>query len=79
MDVDGFKITLHEVLKTKLISGHEWYHAVVSIDYKGIRSRRYTLDVRDMKDLVKKLKVEITKLKVVEYAEGLSEVRRLIT
>jgi len=79
IEVDGFKVTLHEVLKSGLVSGEWWYHVVVSIDYKGIRSRRYTLDVRNTKELMNKLKIEITKLKVIEYSEGLSEVKRLIT
>jgi len=79
IEVDGFKVTLYEVLRSRLITGESWYHVVVSIDYKGTRSRRYTLNVKDMKDLVRKLKIEITKLKMVEYSEGLSEVRRLIT
>jgi len=78
IDVDRFKVTLYEVMKSTLISGETWYHVVVSIDYKGIRSRRYTLDAKSMKDLINKLKIEITKLKVVEYSEGLEEVERLV-
>lgn len=79
IDVDGFKVDILEVLKSELISGETWYHVVVTIDYKGIKSKSYTIDVRDMNDLIKKLKVEITKIKMIEYSQGLDEVRRRIT
>jgi hypothetical protein len=79
IEVDEIPVTIIEVLKTTLISGETWYHVVVQINYKGIKSRRYTLDVKSEQDLINKLKIEITKIKVIEYTHGLPEVRRLIT
>jgi len=77
--VDGIPITIHEVLKTELEPGNPWYHVVVQINYHGIKSRIYGLDVRTMKDLIKKLKIEITKIKVLEYVYGRDELKRLIS
>jgi len=79
LEVDGCKVQVLEVLKSQLVSGATWYHIAVIIDYKGIKSRRYTLNVRDTKDLLNKLKVEITKIKFIDYGYGLAEVRRLIS
>jgi len=79
IEVDEIPVTIIEVLKTALISGETWYHVVVQINYKGIKSRRYTLDVKSEQDLINKLKIEITKLKIIEYTYGLPEVRRFIT
>lgn len=79
IEVDGVFVQVIEVLKTSLVSGESYYHVVVSVNYKGIKSRRFTLDVRNEKELVNKLKVEIAKIKMIEYCYGLSEVRRLIS
>ncbi|MEM2260003.1 MAG: hypothetical protein QXY65_02935 [Candidatus Methanomethylicaceae archaeon] len=78
IEVDGTIVNIYEVLKTKLISGDEWYHVVVEINYKGIKSKRYTLDVRNINNLINKLKIEIDKIKLIEYAYGINEVRRVI-
>ncbi|RLC63536.1 MAG: hypothetical protein DRI48_08365 [Chloroflexi bacterium] len=79
IEVDGVQVEILEVLKSQLISGDTWYHVVVSINYNGIKSRRYSLDVKDIKDLTNKLKIEITKIKFIDYAYGIDEVKRLIT
>lgn len=79
IEVDGVQVEVLEVLKSQLISGDTWYHVVVCIHYNGIKSRRYSLDVKDIKDLTNKLKIEITKIKFIDYAYGIDEVKRLIT
>lgn len=79
IEIDGVEVEVLEVLKTELVSGDTWYHVVVCINYDGIRSRRYSLDVRSMEELVNKLKVEITKIKFIDYAYGRLAVRRWIT
>jgi len=76
--VDDVPVRILEVLKTSLDPKNPWYHVVVQIIYKGIKSRIYTLDVRNTKDLVKKLKVEITKIKMLEYVYGRDELKRII-
>jgi len=65
--------------KRKLITGEVWYIVSVRVFYKEMTSRTYPLFVRDTKDLVNKLKVEITKLKFIDYGYGLEEVARLIS
>jgi len=79
IDIDGVPVTVWEVLRTQLINGEVWYHFVVSINFKGIESRRVTIDARNMDELVEKLRTEITKLKVIYYARGINEVKRVIT
>jgi len=79
LEVDGCHIKVLEVLKTELISGDTWFHVAVTIDYKGVKSRRCTLNVRNTQDLLNKLKVEITKIKFIDYGYGMDEVRRLIS
>jgi len=78
IEVDGIPVEVLEVLKSELISGDTWYHVVVRIIYNGIKSRRYTLDVKDIKDLTNKLKIEITKIKFIDYAYGIDQVKELI-
>jgi len=78
IEVDGVRVTVLEVLKSQLISGETWYFVVVQLNYKGVLSRRYTLSVRDVRDLVNKLKMEVTKIKFIEYGYGLEAVRRMI-
>jgi hypothetical protein len=79
LEVDGCKVDVVEVRKSELFTGDVWYHVVVSIEYKGIKSKYYTLDVKDTKDLIDKLKIEITKLKFIEYAYGIEYLKRLIS
>jgi len=79
LEVDGVRVQVVEVHKRKLITGEVWYIVSVKVFYKGMTSRTYPLFVRDTKDLVNKLKVEITKLKFIDYGYGLEEVARLIS
>jgi len=79
IDVDGVEATVFEVLKTQLVSGEVWYHVVVQLKYKNIVSKRYTLDVKDMKNLINKLKVEVSKIKFIELTYGLNELKRVMT
>ncbi|RLI87532.1 MAG: hypothetical protein DRP01_01615 [Archaeoglobales archaeon] len=79
LKIDGELVEVLEILKSRLITGEEWYHVVVSIHYRGMRGKPYSLSVRSLKELENKLKIEITKLKMIEFAYGIEEVRRLIT
>ena len=78
MEVDGIPVQLVEVTKQTLTTGEEWYIASVKIIYKGIHSKIFPLFVKDIQDLVNKLKVEITKIKFIDYAYGIEEVKRLM-
>lgn len=78
LQVDGVDVEIIEASKQPLISGETWYVVSVRVIYKGIPSRVFPLFVRSREDLMNKLKVEVTKLKVLDYSLGLEEVRRLI-
>jgi len=78
LEVDGVTVQVVEVSKQQLISGEVWYIVPVKIIYKGIHSRIFPMFVKNITDLKNKLKVEITKVKLIDYSYGLEEVKRLI-
>jgi len=78
VEVEGAIATILEVSKTEPVPGEAWYHASIQIEYKGMRSRTFTLDARDEKDLLDKLKIEVTKLKYMELAYGTEYLRRVM-
>jgi hypothetical protein len=79
LEIDGVTVQIVEVAKQQLISGEVWYIVPVKIIYKGIHSRVFPMFVKDIRELKNKLKVEITKVKIIDYSLGLEEVKRLIT
>jgi len=78
LEVDGVPVMLVELSKQEPVWGDPYYIASVKIIYKGIASRVFPLFVRSEKDLLNKLKVEITKIKFIDYMYGLEEVKRII-
>lgn len=79
IEVDGCRVCIYEVLKTPLVTGEENYIVVLSIHYKNIKSKRYMLHVKNIEDMVNKLKIEVTKIKYMELVLGLEEVRKVIS
>jgi len=77
--VDEVPVLIIEVRKFELFGGDVIYSASVQILYKGIRSKVFPVDAKDYNGLINKLKAEIDKVKFIEYAYGLDEVRRLIS
>ena len=61
--LDGVVVTIYEALKSKIVSGKTWYHVTVDFTWRGNKSRRFSIDCRDVNDLIKKLLVEISKFK----------------
>uniref|UniRef100_A0A7J3JQ20 Uncharacterized protein n=1 Tax=Ignisphaera aggregans TaxID=334771 RepID=A0A7J3JQ20_9CREN len=78
-EVDGVVAEILEILEHKFDERIIGYTVSMRIMYKGIKSRVFPLDCKDLKDLINKLKVEISKLKFMEIVLGLPELRRLIT
>jgi hypothetical protein len=78
IEVDGCQVQVLEVLDSKLMGSDTAFHVVLTINYKGINSKTYSLDAKGTEDLVNKLKIEITKIKFLDYAHGLETVKRLI-
>jgi hypothetical protein len=74
IDVDGVTVQIVEASKTLLGE----YIVSVRIIYKGIYSRVFPLAVKNTDDLMNKLKVEISKVKFIEYTFGIEEVKKLI-
>jgi len=79
LDIDGIPVEILEVRDASLSGGDPYYLAVVRINYKGIQSRTFSIPAKSEKELINKLKIEVTKLKYLEYAYGLDELRGLIT
>lgn len=77
-EVDGVPVQLVESSRHELVSGEVWHVVSVKVIYKGIHSRPFPLFVRNERELINKLKVEITKLKFIEHAHGIDEVKRLL-
>jgi len=69
--LDGVDVTLIEVIRSELITGDKWYHVRLQLEWKGTRSTLFTLDVKDMDHLKKKLFVEISKFKLSIIMKGL--------
>ncbi len=79
MEIDGVTVEVLEVLKHQLISGDKFYTVALRIHYKDIVSKIFNLTVKDEEELKNKLKIEITKIKFMEYAYGLKYVKGVIT
>jgi len=78
-ELDGVIVKIIESSRQPLVSGEVWYIVSVQIVYKGINSRIFPIFIKNMKDLINKLKVEITKIKIIDYSYGIEEVKRLIS
>ena len=79
IEVDDAIVTVWEVIKTQPVGGRPNYHVVVSFRYRGIESKRYGIDAKDTKDLINKLKIELTKLKMIEYTYDKETLRKVMT
>jgi len=78
-ELEGATVKIIETSQQPLITGETWYIVTVQIIYKGITSRTFPIFAKNTKDLINKLKVEITKIKIIDYSYGTEELKRLIT
>jgi len=62
--IEDTLVTVWEVTKSTLVSGDTWYHVLVSLRIGNKTSRRFPLDVKNWRDLKRKLLVEISKFKL---------------
>jgi len=67
-ELDGCLVTIYEVTRVELINGEKWYLVHLDIEYRGRRTRRFTLTARNTDELKKKLLVEISKLKLAHLS-----------
>ena len=78
IEVDDAIVTVWEVIRTQPVGGRASYHTVVSLKYRGIESKRFHIDAKDTKDLINKLKIELTKLKMIEYTYGKEALKKVM-
>lgn len=79
IEVDGVPVTILEASKQTLYGGKQSYIVSIYITYKGIRSKIFPLFCENEKDMLNKIKAEITKIKFMELAYGIEEVKKVIT
>ncbi|MEM1530983.1 MAG: hypothetical protein QXI27_04235 [Nitrososphaerota archaeon] len=79
IEVDDAVAEVLEVLEHKIAGEVIGYTVSLRIIYKGMKSRVFPLDCKNMNDLLNKLRIEVTKLKFFEMALGQAELRRLMT
>jgi len=77
--VDDAEATIWEAIKVPTPTERPQYLCTVSIRWRGFETRRFTLPVKDEKDLERKLKIELTKLKIAFYTYGGEQLRRMLT
>ena len=79
VEVEGARALILEVSRAEAVPGDVWYIVSTQLEYKGIRSKTFTLQARSEEDLLNKLKMEVTKLKFMELAYGTEFLRRVMT
>lgn len=79
IQVEDAVATIWEVIPITFPTGEKRYHVTLTINYRGIESRRFHLDVKSNEDLKNKLKIELTKLKFIYYGYGGDVLRKLMT
>jgi len=70
VEVDDCVAYILEVLKSKLVDNTEMYHVSVKIKCGDVESKVFTLSVRSNSELIAKLRVEVSKYKMMLYALG---------
>jgi len=63
--LDGAYVTIYEVTKSTLITGETWYHVNLDLRISQYKTKRFTLDVRNVDELKRKLLIEISKFKLM--------------
>jgi len=77
--VDDARAEILEVLKFTFPDGKVRYHVVCRLIWRGIKTRKFFLDVRSMDDLRKKLEIELSKIKLLYILKGEKYVREVVT
>ena len=62
-ELDGATVTIYEVLPVEPVPNQRLYLVVLRLEYRGYKTLRYSILVRDWRELKAKLLVEISKLK----------------
>jgi len=65
--IEGAEVNILEVSKNTLHNGKTFFIVTCYVEYKGFRSKTFSLTIKDNKELLSKLKVEIAKMKLMIY------------
>jgi hypothetical protein len=79
IEIDGVQCEILEVTKSQYPDGKPIYSASVRIHYKGLTSRTFPLICNDEKEMINKLKAEVTKMKLMDYSYGLEYLKKVMT
>jgi len=69
LQIDSAQVHILEVTKRQLVTGDVFYHVSCYVTYKNFVSPVFALRVKDEKELLFKLRVEVNKMKLL-IAEG---------
>ena len=78
VNVDDCEAYILEVLKNKLVTGDTIYHVSVKIKCGDVESKVFNISVRNKEELVAKLKIEVSKFKLMKYVVGKEFAARVI-
>lgn len=70
MNVEGYDVTILEVVKSKPINKDTWYHVVCYIEQGNKRTRIFSIDCRSWDEFKKKIKIEVSRLKIMRLLMG---------
>jgi len=79
IEIDGVEAHILEVLKTSAPWRGDEYHVVVKLTWNDISTRNFTIDVKNEKELITKLRIEVSKLKLFKFLHGEEALRKVAT
>jgi len=79
IDVDGARVEIFEVMKYELPSGDVIYRVTCRIIWRGIKTRVFSLDAKDMDDFRKRVEIEIAKMKMMYLIGGRELVEEVVS
>ncbi|MHC1563779.1 MAG: hypothetical protein ACXQTF_00430 [Candidatus Hecatellaceae archaeon] len=79
IDVDGVQAHILEVLKTSTPWSGDEYHVVVKLTWNNVSTRNFTIDVKNERELIAKLRIEASKMKLFKFLHGEEALRKVAT
>lgn len=65
VDIDGARVYILEVTENDWIDEEKHYLVTCFVEYKGYRSRVFTIDAKTNAELLAKLRTEVAKMKLL--------------
>ncbi|RLG61376.1 hypothetical protein DRN86_00065 [Candidatus Geothermarchaeota archaeon] len=76
--VEDAYVDILEVLKFKFPNGEVRYHVTCRIEWRGIRTRVFFIDCKDIEEFKQKISIELAKLKIMYLTLGLKGVLEVV-